>query len=99
MPLPTNAACRPRADAARSQHYAWITFTELARHLGLQPRSSRWLERRLLDTEWQAQLMIERVAVHHRRRLPTPPRGDLPWVMSRTLVDLHRVDLRHFLFG
>ena len=76
-----------------------MTFSDLARHLDLDPRSSRWLERHLLDTDWKVRLMIERVAAHHRRRLPTPPTGNLPWVMSRTLVELHRVALQHFLFG
>ncbi len=99
MPLETKTARRPRSAPARSQHYAWITFTELASELGLKSQSSRWLERRLLDTDWKARLMIDRVAACHRRRLPTPPSGALPWVMSRTLVVLHRVDLRHFLFG
>ncbi|WP_396216442.1 hypothetical protein [Gemmatimonas sp.] len=79
--------------------YAWLTFSELARVLQLPATSSRWLERKLLDTEWHEKLMIERADARHNRSLPTSPTGHRPWVLSAALVTRFRDELRHFLFG
>ena len=68
----------------------------------------RTLKRALLGTYWNELLMIQRLDPRiHRRGLPTPPsepnekaeEDRRPWVMSRKLVQLHRLDLKLFLFG
>jgi hypothetical protein len=89
----------PRRGPRPIKPYAWLTFSELARVLHLSAASSRWLERRLLNTEWQAKLMIERADARHKRALPTSPTGHRPWVLSAALVQRFYDELRHHLFG